>query len=123
MNSEHKWTAITKTENIPSRQGRAVMVGGKELAIFNLNGRFLTIDNRCPHKGGPLSDGIVAGTTVVCPLHGWRFDLESGLAVRATAPACVTSFPTRVEDGIIFVDVEAGLRAVEEMQTEEASAQ
>jgi nitrite reductase (NADH) small subunit len=117
MNAEHTWTAITKAENIPSRQGRSVTIGGLDLAIFNVNGRFLTIDNRCPHKGGPLSDGIVAGTTVVCPLHGWRFDLESGLAARATAPACVTTFPTRVENGIIQVDVEAGLR----VQAEEAS--
>jgi nitrite reductase (NADH) small subunit len=121
MNSEHRWTPITKAENIPTRQGRAVSIGGKELAIFNVNGRFLTIDNRCPHKAGPLSDGIVAGTTVVCPLHGWRFDLESGLAARASAPACVTTFPTRVEDGIVLVDVEAGLRASDEMDTEEAS--
>jgi nitrite reductase (NADH) small subunit len=117
MNSVHNWTPITSIENIPARQGRAVTVGGKELAIFNVNGRFLTIDNRCPHKGGPLSDGIVAGTTVVCPLHGWRYDLESGLAARAPAPACVATFPTRVENGIVFVDVEAGLR----LETEEAS--
>jgi nitrite reductase (NADH) small subunit len=109
MKSEHTWTPITYAENIPSRQGRSVTVAGKILAIFNLNGRFLTIDNRCPHKGGPLSDGIVAGATVVCPLHGWRIDLESGVAARSTAPACVTTFPTRVEDGVIYVDVEAGL--------------
>jgi len=121
MSSEHNWTPITKAENIPSRQGRAVTIGGMDLAIFNVNGRFFAIDNRCPHKGGPLSDGIVAGTTVVCPLHGWRFDLESGLAARATAPACVTTFPTRVENGIVLVDVEAGLRAEEGVQTEEAS--
>jgi len=114
MKSEHNWTPITRAENIPSRQGRAVTIGGKDLAIFNVNRSFLTIDTRCPHKGGPLSDGIVAGTTVVCPLHSWRFDLESGVAARATAPACVNTFPTRVEDGIILVDMEAGLRAVEE---------
>jgi nitrite reductase (NADH) small subunit len=121
MNTEPNWTAITDAKNIPLRQGRAVAVNGKDLAIFNVGGRFLTIDNRCPHKGGPLSDGIVAGTTVVCPLHGWRFDLESGLASRATAPACVTTFPTRVEDGIVFVDLEAGLRVAERLETEEAS--
>jgi nitrite reductase (NADH) small subunit len=113
MNTEPRWTPITEAVNIPPRQGRRVTVGGKELAIFNINGRFLTVDNRCPHRGGPLSDGIVAGATIVCPLHGWRFDLESGLAARATAPACVSVFPTRVENGIVFVDVEAGLRADE----------
>ena len=85
-------------------------IGGVELAIFNLRDRFVTIENHCPHKGGPLCDGIVSGTAVVCPLHGWRFDLDSGMAVRASLPACVTTFPTRVEDGIILVDVGRGSR-------------
>jgi len=105
MTSERHWSRITHTDSIPPREGRAVKVGDKEIAIFNLNGRFLTIENRCPHQGGPLCDGIVSGTTVVCPLHGWRFDLESGVAVRASLPACVTTFPTHVEDGIILVDL------------------
>lgn len=108
MNPE--WMKITHTRNIPTREGRAVRVGDLEIAIFNLNGRFMTIENQCPHKGGPLCDGIVSGSTVVCPLHGWRFDLETGLAVRASLPSCVTVFPTRVEDGIILVDVGSGSR-------------
>ena len=102
------WVRITRTENIPVRQGRSVTLGDAELAIFNIDGRFLAIDNQCPHKGGPLCDGIVSGTTVVCPLHGWRFDLESGLASRASLPACVTTYPTRIEDGIVLVHVNAG---------------
>src|SRR5713226_1574226 len=113
-----KWTRITRTENIPPREGRPIRIGDLEIAIFNLNGRFLAIENECPHKGGPLCDGIVSGTTVVCPLHGWRFDLQTGAAVRATLPACVTTFPTRVEDGIILVDVGRGSR----IEPEEAVA-
>ena len=103
MTCEMTWTRITPVENIPLREGRAVQVGDREIAIFNVDGRFLTIDNRCPHKGGPLCDGIISGTTVVCPLHGRRFDLESGLAVRASEPVSVTTYPTRVENGIILV--------------------
>ncbi len=118
MRPDRRWIRITHSENIPPREGRAVKVGGVEIAIFNLNGRFLTIENQCPHKGGPLCDGIVSGTTVVCPLHGWRFDLESGVAVRASTPACVATFPTRVEDGIVLVDIGAGHR----MQMEDAVA-
>src|SRR5690242_17577548 len=105
-----RWTPITKIENVPLREGRAVTVGDSEIALFHLDGRFLTIENQCPHKGGPLCDGIVSGTTVVCPLHGWRFDLESGMAARASLPACVTTFPTRVLDGIVHVDLGAGCR-------------
>ena len=110
MIDECKWTRITPTENIPLREGRGIRVGERNIAIFNLSGRFVTIENECPHRGGPLCDGIVAGTTVVCPLHGWRFDLETGMAVRASLPSCVATYPTRVEGGIILVALEAGSR-------------
>ena len=73
-----KWIRITNVENIPVRQGRAVKLGGRELAIFNLGGGFRTMENRCPHRGGPLADGIVAGEDVICPLHNWRLSLDSG---------------------------------------------
>jgi NAD(P)H-dependent nitrite reductase small subunit len=99
------WTRVTSTTNVPPREGRAVRIGGREIAIFNLNGRFLTIENACPHRGGPLCDGIVSGTTVVCPLHGQRFDLETGMPVLASQDACLATFPTRVEDGVILVDL------------------
>lgn len=118
MIAESRWTRITTVESIPRQEGRSVSIGGKELAIFNLGDRFATIENECPHKGGPLCDGIVSGTAVVCPLHGWRFDLLSGMAVRASMPACVTTFPTRVEDGIVLVDVGHGRR----IEPEEAVA-
>lgn len=118
MKNAGAWMRITKAGDIPVHEGRCVRVNGREIAIFNLGDRFATIDNACPHQGGPLCDGIVAGTTVVCPLHGWRFDLNSGLATRASSPACVTVFPTKVDDGIILVDLDAGHR----VEPEEAAA-
>jgi nitrite reductase (NADH) small subunit len=108
------WTGITHIRNIPPREGRPVKIGNLEIAIFNLNGRFLTVENACPHKGGPLCDGIVTGTAVVCPLHGRHFDLETGIPVRASEPSCLAVFPTRVEDGIIFVALDAGHKAMGE---------
>ena len=111
MNTETTtWIPITKASNIPPQEGRAVKIAGREIAIFNLNGRYLTIENACPHKGGPLCDGIVSGSTVVCPLHGQRFDLESGMPVLASQPQAVATFPTRVEDGIIIVDMSMAAR-------------
>ena len=110
---ESKWTKITATDNIPPREGRPVRIGNLEIAIFNLNGRFLTIENACPHKGGPLCDGILTGAAVVCPLHGRRFDLETGMPLRASEPSCLAVFPTRVEDGVILVDLEAGCKAMD----------
>ena len=110
MTTTASWVPVTNVENIPPREGRAVKVGATQIAIFNLNGRFLTIENACPHKGGPLCDGMVSGTTVVCPLHGQRFDLETGMPVLASQATCLAVFPTRVEGGVVFVDLDHAAR-------------
>ena len=114
MTPRQNWTPITRTENIPPREGRAVQVEGLELAVFNMVDRFAAIENRCPHQGGPLCDGIITDLAVVCPLHGWKFDLATGLAVRAPQPACVATFPTYVENGIVHVDLQHGHRLEDE---------
>ncbi len=108
MSRQSRWTRVTQCENIPLREGRAVIVDGKELAVFNLGDRFLAVENRCPHRGGPLSDGIVSGRQVVCPLHAWRVCLEDGSVVKpAEQKACVASYRTRVESGIVCVQLPA----------------
>ena len=103
--SDQVWIRVTTAENIPAREGRAVRIGAREIAIFNLGDRFLATDNRCPHQGGPLCDGIVTGSSVVCPLHAWKVNLASGLVERpATAKDhCVATYPIRVDDGVIVV--------------------
>jgi nitrite reductase (NADH) small subunit len=108
---------VTAQGNIPPREGRAVLIAGRELALFNLGpstalgagDRFLATGNRCPHQGGPLCDGIVTGSSVVCPLHAWKVNLETGAVERPTAGRdhCVETFPTRVEDGIILIGLPA----------------
>ena len=107
--NEYHWVRITACDNIPAREGRSVVVGRREIAVFNLGDRFLAAANQCPHKGGPLADGIVTGTSVVCPLHAWKVDLVTGCVERpatATQP-CVETYPTRVEDGILVVGLPA----------------
>jgi NAD(P)H-dependent nitrite reductase small subunit len=99
------WIRITTTENIPLREGRAVKVGRQEVAIFNLGDRFAAIDNACPHSGGPLCDGMVTGTAVVCPLHGWKVSLEDGSILRPNVPACAELYPVKVEDGVIHIQL------------------
>lgn len=111
MRTESQWIRITNCENIPLREGRAMTIDGHDIAIFNLGDRFLAVDNRCPHKGGPLADGIVSGTTVVCPLHAWKVDLECGAVTKpADTAACLRTFRTRVEDGVVLLEASA-LRA------------
>ena len=100
------WIRITTAKNIPLREGRAVKVGEEEIAIFNLGEKFLAVGNRCPHRGGPLADGIVAGQTVVCPLHTWKICLSSGdVKGQAESTACVKSYPVEVVDGVVMVEV------------------
>jgi nitrite reductase (NADH) small subunit len=108
MKEGKAWVRIARCRDIPLREGRAVKVGHREIAIFNLGDQFLAVDNRCPHKGGPLADGVVAGTAVVCPLHAWKISLATGEGLNsASASHCVETFPTRVEQGIIFLEFRA----------------
>ncbi len=106
--SNGRWIHMTACENIPPREGRAVKVNDREIAIFNLGDRFLAVDNRCPHQGGPLCDGIVAGNTVICPLHAWKVGLETGAVERpGGVAACVITYATRVEAGVVLIELPA----------------
>lgn len=111
MSGATRWVRITECSNIPLREGRAVRAGGHEIALFNLGERFLAIESRCPHKGGPLSDGIVSGHAVVCPLHAWRADLQTGAVLNSgSARSCLKTFPTRIDAGVVMLElpVESG---------------
>ena len=110
-----RWSRIALCDDIPLREGRAVKVGNREIAIFNLGDRFLAVDNRCPHKSGPLADGIISGTAVVCPLHAWKMSLETGEGLNsASAAACVETFRTRVEHGVVFLELVDNSRGQED---------
>jgi nitrite reductase (NADH) small subunit len=118
-----RWIRVTRCDNIPLREGRAVSLAGREIAIFNLGpstelgpstglgagrgDRFLAVDNQCPHKAGPLADGIVTGTSVVCPLHTWKISLEDGRVQRPSGSVDqrVTAYPARVEAGVVVVGI------------------
>jgi nitrite reductase (NADH) small subunit len=102
--NDHRWVRVTRCENVPVREGRSVIVAGREIAIFNLGDRFMATDNQCPHKGGPLCDGIVAGDSVVCPLHAWKVRLDSGTVERpASNDACIATYPTRIDEGVVWL--------------------
>jgi nitrite reductase (NADH) small subunit len=102
------WVRIAPTDQIPEREGRSVRVGSRAIAIFNTGAGFLAVENRCPHGGGPLADGIVGGSTVTCPLHNWRICLESGQVQGAcgTAAPAVRTYRTKVEDGVVMLAAE-----------------
>ena len=111
------WIQITTPESIPLREGRSVCVGEREIAIFNLGDRLAAVDAACPHRGGPLCDGIVTtngaasgtlqGHAVVCPLHGWKIDLATGNVLKPDVSVRVETYDVRVKDGFVEVDIPA----------------
>ena len=114
------WLRITPANNVPLREGRSIAVGDREIAIFNLGTRFVAMGNRCPHRGGPLADGIVSATgemvTVTCPLHNWRVAVDGGRVVKPSGEdaACVRTYPVRLDNGIIAICVAADCAALAE---------
>jgi nitrite reductase (NADH) small subunit len=105
-NRTKRWVGVTQIENIPLREGRAVRVAGHDIAIFNVGDRFLAVENKCPHRSGPLADGIVSGRTVVCPLHAWKVDLETGQVTNCPEEnPCVKTFPAAVRDGVVMLEL------------------
>jgi nitrite reductase (NADH) small subunit len=122
--NDTRWVQVARSELIPPREGRSVWIGDHEIAIFNVGdpstelgaGGFLAVDNQCPHRGGPLCDGIVTGRSVVCPLHAWKINLETGAVDRpGGAAACVRTYPVRVEDGIVAVLAPAAVSQTEKL--------
>lgn len=78
------WIAIGSINDIPRRGARCVMTPHGKIAVFRtMEDQIFAIDDHCPHKGGPLSQGIVHGASVTCPLHNWVISLETGKALGA----------------------------------------
>jgi len=93
-----------KLENVPLGESRCVQVGDAQIGVFHARNGLFAIDNYCPHRGAPLSDGVVVDGIVSCPWHQWQFRLTDGVClnipkVRASA------FPLEVRDGAIWIDL------------------
>jgi nitrite reductase (NADH) small subunit len=93
-------------ESVPLGQGLAFKVGLQSIAVFRLrDGRIFALDNRCPHRGGPLAEGLVGSGKVVCPLHAHRFELCSG---EGSEPhECVKPYRVWTDNGEIVVELSA----------------
>ena len=102
-----KWYPVSAAESIPPREGRKVTHKDFEVALFNVGDGYLAVDSRCPHKQGPLADGILSGKSVFCPLHNWKISLESGCAMSG-GEGCVKTYPVKVVDGSVCVAFEEG---------------
>jgi len=105
-----EWLDIGPVGQVAPGTARTLPVrGGDEIAIFHtLEGRFYALVNKCPHKAGPLSQGIVHGSVVTCPLHNWNISLKTGEAL-GDDQGCVPTIPLKVDAGRIYLRREAVL--------------
>jgi nitrite reductase (NADH) small subunit len=95
--------ALCSLDDLPIGLGRAFRVGDRRVAVFrSRSGKVFATDNVCPHKAGPLAEGMLAGETVVCPLHAFRFNAHDGTCDQANVCAVVT-YPVEVRDGRVYL--------------------
>ena len=100
-----RWIDVGALEDIPRRGARVVKTPAGCIAVFRTEtDEVYALDDRCPHKGGPLSQGIVHDRAVTCPLHNWVIDLATG-QVRAPDEGRVATVPLRCEQGRLLLDV------------------
>ena len=93
---------VCKTSDIPSGSGRTVDLNGKPVAVFNVEGAFYAISDTCIHRGGPLGEGELDGKTVICPWHGWRYDITNGVN-EMNPSVSVQKFQVKVEGEDLLV--------------------
>lgn len=102
MSIKHRVGHISE---IPEDEGLRIEVGGHIVAVFKRGSRIFAVGDSCPHMGASLSEGYVDGNTVICPWHGWMFDLETGDSP-FDEEARIPVYRINVEDGEIFVEVD-----------------
>jgi nitrite reductase (NADH) small subunit len=101
MSSE--WLDIGAVEDVPRRGARVVKTSRGDIAVFRTaDDRLFALDDRCPHKGGPLSQGIVQGHGVTCPLHNWVISLETG-AAQGADEGCTRTIAVQQRDGRVLL--------------------
>lgn len=101
--TDAEWKLLCRIDDIPPLGSRVVKSPAGKLAVFRAaDDEIFAVHDRCPHRGGPLSQGLVAGKTVTCPMHSWKIDLQTGEAV-APDKGCTKSFRVKVEGGQVYL--------------------
>jgi nitrite reductase (NADH) small subunit len=95
---------VASVADVPAGTGKVCDAQGKQIALFNAGGKFYAIDNTCKHRGGPLGEGELDGTTVICPWHGWEYDITTGSNLD-DANVKLGCYPVKVEGNDVMVEV------------------
>ncbi|MSR78051.1 MAG: nitrite reductase small subunit NirD [Candidatus Omnitrophica bacterium] len=98
-----EFVKVAAKSEIPTDTGKLVEAGGQEVALFQVSGKIYAIQNICPHQGGPLSEGGIHGTEVMCPWHGWNFDVTNG-SCSFNPRIKVTCFKVKEDGEDIYVE-------------------
>ena len=98
------YVKAAKVADVPVGGSLLVQPTGKKIVLFNLDGSFYALDNSCPHNDGPICCGTVEGDTVICPNHGWKFDIRTGKA-KTVSGYRIKSYALKLEGDEIFVEV------------------
>lgn len=99
-------TNIGRVSDLPGPgEAKEFTIGDKTICIANHNGEYSALDNVCPHRGGPLGQGLIEGDKLVCPWHGWQFDPKTG-AVAHAPDQKVPTYPLTIDGENVFVEVE-----------------
>ena len=97
------WIEIIKLDDIPKLGARVIKTDTVKIAVFRTSDdEVFAVKDECPHRGGPLSQGIVHGTSVTCPLHNWKIDLASGEALDPDE-GCTNTYAVKVENGLVYI--------------------
>lgn len=100
-----EWVRVASADEIPVGTGKELAASNRVIALYNVDGQFHALDGVCPHAGGPLGQGTLDGNVVTCPWHGWQFNVTSGQHC-LNASLQHTSFPVKVDNGIVYVSLE-----------------
>lgn len=96
---------VAEVKDLAPGSGMAVEAGGQPIALFNVDGTFYAMGGTCTHRGGPLGEGALEGTTVTCPWHGATFDVCTGKNLTPPAPQEVPSYRVRIEGDGVQVEI------------------
>jgi nitrite reductase (NADH) small subunit len=101
-----RWVRVAEMKECPAGSAREVVVENRVIALYHVEDGVYALDGICPHQGGPLGEGALQGHIVTCPWHGWQYDVRTGQhqSIRSLVHR---SFPVKVEEGGIYVDIDA----------------
>ena len=97
------WVRVVTLDELRSGEVTEVAAGGRTVALANVEGEVFAVDSVCPHAGGPLGDGQLEGCVLICPWHGWSYDLRTGRS-SVDEEVSVATFPVKVVDGVVYLD-------------------